>query len=48
MAKPMATRRARRAKTKNAGRRVRLKPADPFELIRWLARSQSEPRKASG
>jgi hypothetical protein len=23
-----------------------LKPADPFELIRWLARSQSDPRKA--
>lgn len=26
--------------------RVRLKPADPFELIRWLALSQSDPRKA--
>ncbi len=26
--------------------RVRLKPADPFELIRWLARSQNDPRKA--
>jgi hypothetical protein len=25
---------------------VRLRPADPFELIRWLARSQSDPRKA--
>ncbi len=25
---------------------VRLKPADPFDLIRWLARSQSDPRKA--
>jgi hypothetical protein len=24
----------------------RLKPADPFELIRWLARSQPDPRKA--
>ena len=23
-----------------------LRPADPFELIRWLARSQSDPRKA--
>jgi hypothetical protein len=23
-----------------------LKPADPFELIRWLARSQNDPRKA--
>ena len=27
-------------------KRVKLKPADPFELIRWLARSQSDPRKA--
>lgn len=25
---------------------VRLKPADPFDLIRWLARTQSDPRKA--
>jgi hypothetical protein len=25
---------------------LRLKPADPFELIRWLARSQPDPRKA--
>jgi hypothetical protein len=24
----------------------KLKPADPFELIRWLARSQPDPRKA--
>ncbi|MGH7820968.1 MAG: ATP-binding protein, partial [Candidatus Binatia bacterium] len=24
----------------------RLRPADPFELIRWLARSQPDPRKA--
>src|SRR3989442_6141100 len=23
-----------------------LRPADPFELIRWLARSQNDPRKA--
>jgi hypothetical protein len=23
-----------------------LRPADPFDLIRWLARSQSNPRKA--
>lgn len=28
------------------GRNVRLKPADPFELVRLLARSQSDPRKA--
>lgn len=27
-------------------KRVKLRPADPFELIRWLARSQSDPRKA--
>lgn len=26
---------------------LRLEPADPFELIRWLARSQSDPRKAT-
>jgi hypothetical protein len=25
---------------------LKLKPADPFDLIRWLARSQSDPRKA--
>ncbi len=24
----------------------RLRAADPFELIRWLARSQHDPRKA--
>src|SRR5580704_13823574 len=29
-----------------AATHLRLKPADPFELIRWLARSQSDPRKA--
>ena len=27
-------------------RSVRLQPADPFDLIRWLARTQSDPRKA--
>jgi hypothetical protein len=27
-------------------RRGRLRPADPFELIRWRARSQTDPRKA--
>ncbi len=26
--------------------KVKLKPADPFELVRWLARSQNDPRKA--
>jgi hypothetical protein len=25
---------------------LRLKPADPFDLIRWLAETQSDPRKA--
>src|ERR1700733_10563077 len=25
---------------------TRASPADPFELVRWLARSQSDPRKA--
>jgi hypothetical protein len=29
-----------------SGRSVTLKPADPFELVRLLARSQSDPRKA--
>jgi hypothetical protein len=29
-----------------SGQTVKLKPADPFDLIRWLARSQSDPRKA--
>ncbi len=28
------------------GHSVKLKPADPFDLIRWLARSQNDPRKA--
>src|SRR3954451_10977821 len=25
---------------------LKLRPADPFDLIRWLARSKSDPRKA--
>src|SRR3954451_3246381 len=25
---------------------LKLRPADPFDLIRWLARSQTDPRKA--
>jgi len=37
------TRRTRRSPDTIVGR---LKPADPFELIRWLARSQPDPRKA--
>jgi hypothetical protein len=32
--------------TKRLASSVALRPADPFELIRWLARSQSDPRKA--
>lgn len=31
---------------KGAARTLVLRPADPFDLIRWLARSQSDPRKA--
>jgi hypothetical protein len=31
---------------KSASSSLKLKPADPFDLIRWLARSQSDPRKA--
>ncbi|MFQ5844610.1 MAG: ATP-binding protein [Planctomycetota bacterium] len=31
---------------RKSGGRVRLKPYDPFELIRLLARTQSDPRKA--
>src|SRR5258706_1922002 len=26
--------------------KFKLQPADPFDLIRWLARTQSDPRKA--
>jgi Histidine kinase-, DNA gyrase B-, and HSP90-like ATPase len=31
---------------KASARTLTLRPADPFDLIRWLARSQSDPRKA--
>lgn len=31
---------------KTPARSLLLRPADPFDLIRWLARSQSDPRKA--
>ena len=31
---------------KRSGRRLRLKPVDAFDLIRLLARSQHDPRKA--
>lgn len=34
--------------TPRASKRVRLRPQDPFDLIRLLARSQSDPRKAVG
>jgi hypothetical protein len=33
-------------RSKRDPNRVRLQPADAFDLIRWLARSQSDPRKA--
>lgn len=36
----------KRARAKRSHQVVSLRPADPFELIRWLARSQSDPRKA--
>ncbi|MBN1418332.1 MAG: ATP-binding protein [Planctomycetes bacterium] len=37
----------KKGKRKGAGgRRIRLRPADSFDLIRLLARSQSDPRKA--
>lgn len=36
--------RGRRGET--AGRAIKLRPSNPFDLIRWLARSQSDPRKA--
>ena len=39
----MAPARARRPKDQIVGK---LRAADPFELIRWLARSQPDPRKA--
>jgi hypothetical protein len=32
---------------KNLSASLKLKPADPFDLIRWLARTQSDPRKAA-
>jgi len=35
-----------RQRTNSGAQSVLLKPADPFDLIRWLARSQSDPRKA--
>jgi hypothetical protein len=35
-----------RARSPSQAQTVLLKPADPFDLIRWLARSQSDPRKA--
>src|SRR5882757_5102076 len=33
-------------RSKRDSNRVRLQPADAFDLIRWLARSQCDPRKA--
>lgn len=34
------------SRRREPGLSLQLKPADPFELVRWLARSQSDPRKA--
>lgn len=39
---------ARAPRNQAPARRVRLRPQDPFDLIRLLARSQSDPRKAIG
>ena len=39
---------ARAPRKKPPAKRVRLRPQDPFDLIRLLARSQSDPRKAIG
>ncbi|MCA1663618.1 MAG: ATP-binding protein, partial [Myxococcales bacterium] len=36
----------KREKKASSAARVKLRPANPFDLIRWLARSQSDPRKA--
>jgi hypothetical protein len=38
--------RRRRERSTATTTSLQLKPADPFEPIRWLARSQSDPRKA--
>lgn len=37
---------ARVARKRSGAITGNLRPADPFELIRWLARSQNDPRKA--
>lgn len=34
------------AEEEAGGKSFHLQPADPFDLIRWLARTQSDPRKA--
>ena len=31
---------------RGSGTKFKLQPADPFDLIRWLARTQNDPRKA--
>jgi hypothetical protein len=37
---------AKPSKALEKSAQIELEPADPFELIRWLARSQPDPRKA--
>lgn len=44
--RPSTTTRYTRPVPKAPARTLALRPADPFDLIRWLARSQSDPRKA--
>ncbi len=38
--------RGKRTRLSTAGRNVRLRPANSFDLIRLIALSQSDPRKA--
>ncbi len=42
----MKTRERKARTSKRKATSILIKPADPFDLIRWLARSQSDPRKA--
>ncbi len=46
MPRPKSDPSSARTRRPAGGARVKLKPADPFDLIRLLARSQNDPRKA--